>query len=105
MTTGDCADAMPGRAATTAAAAMIFASIRALLRRSRKANIGAARRLVVVELVHDRPKRGEGVLREIAMQLLVVLGAHGLAVFALANLEPALLDLLAHRMRRHRRAA
>src|SRR5690348_302768 len=61
--------------------------------------------LILVELVHHRPERGERVLREIGVQLLVVLGADGLALLALADLEPAALDRLAHRMRRHGRPA
>src|SRR5436190_13567354 len=59
----------------------------------------------LVELVHDGPKRRERVLRELAMERLVVVGAQGLAVLSLADLVPPAGDLLAYRVRRHRRPA
>src|SRR5688572_2430436 len=62
------------------------------------------RRLVLVELVDHSPEGGEGVLQEFVVELLVVLRAQRLFVLALADLVPAVGDLLADRMRRHRRA-
>src|SRR4051812_18970021 len=56
-----------------------------------------------VELVHDCPKRGVGLLREVLVQELVILGTQRLALLAFADLEPARLDQLPHGMRRHRR--